>query len=86
MNPLIIIDIHQAITRHCRENNQSWLGRWEDRPWLTLELGRRQAEELDQIAFEGSKNDIVHDGRSWCESNRIKVKALDVDDHFALVA
>ncbi len=98
MSPLTIIDIHQAVARHCRENNQSWLGRWEDRPWLILELGRRQTEELDQIAcevsytksgldaIEAGLRDSVHDGRSWCEFHRIKIRTLDTENHFALVA
>lgn len=97
MNPLTINDLNQAIVRHCRENNQSWLGRWEDRPWLTLELGQQETRELDNIACETTytKSGIeaikaglrktIHDGRSWCEFSRIKIKTVEAENHFALV-
>ncbi len=101
MNPLTIQEISIALTRHARAHAHLVGGGpvdWQNRPWLTLELGRRQTEELDQIdcevsysksgleAIKAGLRDTIHDGRSWCEFNRIKIRTLDIEDHFALVA
>lgn len=94
---ITIENLSSALTRHYRDNNQSWMGRWEDRPWVVLKLGRREVEVLDAIAccttysaegvqaMKDGQLDPIVDGRSWCKGHRVKIREIDADSYFEMV-
>lgn len=73
----VINDISRAITAYYRANPNVDRS-FENRPWLTLVLGRLETEQLPHLARTGNGPQI-QDG--LLDEWRIRVKTIDVESH-----